>query len=249
MSAPAAKPAWLRDVLGDVTGRGVSVGLVDSGRDPDWEEPRIQPGWGLVGRELDLVESSDDRDRLGHGTAAADVLLRLAPGVEIHPLRVFGDRLETSPEVVEAALDRAVDRELSIVNLSLGTTRESAAPRFEAACARAHGAGMAVVAAAPRGPGPRYPASLPTVLGVTAGRFASPYDLRHRPDHAVAWQAQGEARVRWLGGELRRVHASSLAAPHLTALAALLLERFPGAGPDDLRRLLVSLAERAAVAG
>ncbi len=119
MSGPAARPAWLRDVLGDVTGRGVSVALVDSGRDVEWDEPRIRPGEGLVGGGggLELEESSDDRDRLGHGTAAADVLLRLAPGMEIHSLRVFGDRLETSPEVIVASLDRAVELGVAIVNL------------------------------------------------------------------------------------------------------------------------------------
>lgn len=246
MFDPVARPTWLREAVGEATGHGVSIGLVDSGRDVDWDEPRIRPGLGLTGgaRGLDLEETSDDRDRLGHGTAAADVLLRLAPGVEIHPLRVFGDRLETSPEIVEAALDRAVERGVSLVNLSLGTTLEDAAPRLEVACARARAAGVAVIAAAPAGSEPSYPAVLPGVLGVTAGEFTSPYGLRHRPDRAVEFEANGKARVRWLGGDLRDVHASSLAAPHLTALAALLLERFAASGPDVVRDLLVALAAR-----
>ena len=167
-------PAWVRRDLGGATGRGVRVAVIDSGRDPEWSDPRIQPGIGLVdpSSQLELARSDDDHDRIGHGTACCDILLSMAPGITIVPIRVFGDRLETSPELIVAALDWAAEQRAKIVNLSLGTHLKSALEPLYLACERARERGVLVVSAVSMSQGWSYPAIFDNVLSVQAGSFA-----------------------------------------------------------------------------
>lgn len=235
-------PERLERQLGGATGSGVRVAVIDSGRDPAWSDPRIRPGIGLVDG-LELHRSEDDRDRVGHGTACIDIILGLAPEVEILPLRVFESRLETSPEVIVAALDHAVEEGAGVINLSLGCLLDRAVRPLYLACERARQAGAVVVSAVHPGEGWSYPAIFDNTLGVAAGRFAGIYDFEYFPDDGVECRAQGERRVRWLG-EPRRVYGSSFAAPHISALVALLKERTPDNDLEQIRASLARLALR-----
>ena len=126
---PIQRPAWVTSMIGDASGRGVRVAVIDSGRAPDRQDSRILPGIGLVdgGYGLDLCPSQDDHDRIGHGSACIDIILALAPAVEILPIRVFGARLESSPEVIVEAIDRALEAGAQVLNLSLGHLLDHAA--------------------------------------------------------------------------------------------------------------------------
>lgn len=234
------RPSWLLEELGDPTGAGVRVAVVDSGRDPAWEEPRILPGTGLVDAErgLRLEVSDDDQDRIGHGTAISDLILGMAPGVEILPLRVFHERLESSPNVIAAALERAIAAEARVVNLSLGTPRREAAEILRHAASLARQCGLVLVSAVPAGAGWIWPGTLPDVIGVEAGEFPNVYSYEYRHTYPTDCRAQSRRRVRWLGGESRVTSGSSLATAHVSALVALFLERHPQAEIPEVRRLL-----------
>ncbi|HEX2203444.1 MAG TPA: hypothetical protein VHG91_09115, partial [Longimicrobium sp.] len=71
--------------LPEGTGRGVRVGVVDSGWDRALADPRVRPGVAIVvpegGGAPEL--SDDDHDRMGHGTACADLVLRVSPEAEV----------------------------------------------------------------------------------------------------------------------------------------------------------------------
>jgi subtilisin family serine protease len=245
-SDPPEPPARFRDALGGATGRGVRVGVIDTGWDRSAADPRVLPGVGLIGPESDyaLHWSEDDDDRLGHGTACAGLVLRIAPEAEIVPIRVFGGRLETSPEVIVAAVEWAADQALPLVNLSLGTHLESARAPFLAACGRAHRAGAILVASSPDRAAPAYPAAFPGVIGVDADHFPSPWHFRYRPGDAIECTASGhEQRLRWLGGREEVRSGTSFAAPHITGIIALVLQRHPGSSLEEVRAMLARLAE------
>ncbi|CAA9294782.1 MAG: hypothetical protein AVDCRST_MAG68-1758 [uncultured Gemmatimonadetes bacterium] len=240
-------PARFRDALGGATGRGVRVAVIDTGWDRSLADPRVLPGAGFVSPDGDfsLAASDDDHDRLGHGTACASLVLRLAPGAEIVPIRVFGGRLETSAEVLVAAVEWAADQALPLVSLSLGTRLESARAPLLAACERAVRAGATLVATAPNRAAPPYPAAFPQVIGVDADRFPSPWHFRYRPADAIECTASGhEQRLPWLRGREEVKSGSSFATPHITGIIALILERHPGAPPARIREILARLALR-----
>jgi subtilisin family serine protease len=234
------KPSPLRGA----TGRGVRVGVIDTGWDRARADPRILPGVGLVDPADDfaLLATPDDHDRLGHGTACADLVLRLAPAASIVPIRVFGGQLETSPATLRAGLNWAVEQRIPLVNLSLGTTLDEERAPLQAACRRAVSAGTLIVAAAPNNGVPAYPAVFDEVIGVDADAFASPWHFRHRPGAAIECTASGrDLRLRWRGGE-EVMSGTSFAAPHITGIIALILELHPGATLAGVREMLARLA-------
>lgn len=239
--APFPPPAWVREELGSPTGRGVVVGVIDSGWDRTVDDPRVLPGVGLVhpGDDLATQRTEDDRDRVGHGTACINQVLRIAPEARVVPIRVFGGALETAPETLEAAIHCAVERGVHVVNLSIGTTRTGTVQPLLAACSRARKAGTIVVAAGHNSRSWGYPAIFRSVLGVGAARFSDPFTYRCFPGRALEWEAWGvDQPVTWMGGETVVTQGTSFAAPNITGIVALLLERHPGAGLEEIRGLL-----------
>jgi subtilisin family serine protease len=238
-------PPRIRELLGDATGLGVRIGVIDTGWDRTLADPRILPGVGLTDPDNDfaLLRTDDDRDRLGHGTACADLILRLAPAAAIVPIRVFGSQLETSPAALRAAIDWATEQSIPLVNLSLGTTLEHERAPLLAACERARRGGMLIVASSPNAGPATYPAAFDDVIAVDAGDFPSPWDFRHRPGAVVECTAAGkDQRLRWLGGGVEVMSGPSFAAPHITGIVALILERHPRAGLEEVREVLGRLA-------
>ncbi len=225
-------------------GRGVRVAVIDSGfrRDGspnDW----LEAGHGLVAPEdgLRLAWSDDSDDRIGHGTACAQIIHRLAPAATIVPLRVFGQRLETSPEIILEALSWAIRGRYQVINLSLGTQAQDALRPFYRLCQEAHDLGIVLVSALPRGDGVSYPAAFEPVLGVTLGEVDNPFDFHYVEDHAAEIHAYGHHCATW-HGEARELHGSSFAAPHVSGIVARLLEKEPGLGLAGVRQQLAAMA-------
>lgn len=121
-----------------LTGRGVKVGIIDSGI--DLQHPafagRIVDGYDFVGDDYDGSDPArstpvpdpnpDDCD--GHGTHVAGIvggkdsqITGVAPGVTFGAYKVFGCEGSTSDDVVLAALERAETAGMDVVNMSLGS--------------------------------------------------------------------------------------------------------------------------------
>ncbi|MBV9773363.1 MAG: S8 family serine peptidase [Gemmatimonadetes bacterium] len=243
--APLPHPAWVRDALGPVTGRGVRVAVIDSGWDVGLrvEGLRVEPGASFVGTTECSASPEDVQDRLGHGTSCATTVHRIAPDALLCPVRIFGATLETSIPEVRRAILWAVERGFDVVNLSLGTALPEAVVPLYAACEAALRAGTVVVAASSGAEG-CYPAAFDNVLSVGAGPYTDPFRFVYREDDAVeCLAARGiEGRVVSLGGEARVADGPSFAAPNVAGIAALIRERFPGSPLSRVRELLAGLS-------
>lgn len=230
----------LPQALGWATGAGIRVGIIDSGAPAEGRNSRVRPGraFGSEGSSGEARGTWDDRDRNGHGSACIEILQRMAPEVEIYPLRVFGRTLETSPETLATALRWAADLRLDVVNLSLGTLHMAALVPLYRACEEVRRAGTILVAAAAAGEAGSLPAVFDSVIGVGAAHFANPWDFRFRADNAVECLGQGAWSLQRSGARERHVFGSSFAAPQITAIVSLLRQRFPGADRQEIRRYL-----------
>jgi subtilisin len=245
MDRPVPPPAWVRDALGGATGKGVRVAVVDSGWDRSLDDARVLPGVSFVDPADDfaMAVGDDDHDLLGHGTACADLVLAVAPDARVVPVKVFGGVLETSPGTLHAALLWAIEAGVQVVNVSLGTRLEGTLHPLYAACEKARRAGIVVVAAGHNANDWSYPAIFENVIGVSAGRFESPFAFRFRPEHAMECEAWGvEQPVLWTGGRRIVKHGTSFAAPNVAGIVALILERHPGASLEEVRELLARFA-------
>ena len=239
-TARASSP---REPWFQATGRGIRIGIVDSGWDFSIGDPRVERGIALVSSAdpLQLVVNDDDQDRNGHGTECADLVLQVAPESRIVPIRVFGPRLETSPEVIVAALLWARDRQLDVVNLSLGTRREDALLPLYKVCASVSREGTLIVAAASPG-GHDYPSVFETVLGVGHAPLVDRFAVRTDLESMIECRARGvNQRARSLGGREVVRSGTSFAAPIVTGQVARILEHTPTLTIDGVRRVLATM--------
>lgn len=224
------------------TGRNVLVGVIDSGWDRKQCDFRVQRGYGFVAAddELSLNESSDDHDRIGHGTMCTSIILDIAPHCRLLPLRIFGDRLETSLPMLVAAIDTALNHRVKVLNLSLGTLRPDLAPSLFAACDRAARAGTIIVAAGRAGRSPAsYPAIFEPVIGVRSAALESLYAIRYDPETAIECAVRTTRRcARGLDGVVRTVSGTSFGAPLVSGLIARWAEAYPDLNLAQVRSLL-----------
>lgn len=222
-------------------GAGVPVAIIDSGWARDVTDERVMAGVGLVDPEEEFAvrQTNDDDDLLGHGTACADLVLRLAPQATIVPVRVFGHRLETSTAILVAALEWVTATGVRVANLSLGTLRPDALQPLYAACERARRNGVIIVAAHRPGYPRTLPAAFDNVLGVAGAPGPESRVLQYRPDEAVEiWAPARHTAVRCGPGRTNTVRGNSFAAPIATGLVARLVERAPDITIDGVRAFL-----------
>jgi minor extracellular serine protease Vpr len=116
-----------------LTGRGVKVGVIDSGVALDHPEfrGRIVAGYDFVGDAFNGANTPqpdpNPDDCGGHGThvagiigAAGERVRGVAPEVSLGAYRVFGCEGSTTADIIILALERALADGMDVVNMSLG---------------------------------------------------------------------------------------------------------------------------------
>lgn len=214
--------------LGGLSGKGVSVAVVDSGANPD--NPHVVGVTGGVGIELSGARSTDWVDRLGHGTAVFAAIQEKAPEAGLYAVRVFRRQLATSVRALVAAVDWAAEHRVELVNMSLGTPREGHAAQLTAALERLAAAGGAMVAAV-RSEGRRWwPGSLPGAVGVEADPDCPRGCVEVRTNRAGRRFVAASPYPRPIPGVPveRNLKGTSFAVANATGLIARALEGFSG---------------------
>ncbi|HDR8162922.1 TPA: S8 family serine peptidase [Bacillus cereus] len=238
----------------EINGAGVKIAIIDSGCDTTHPILKhIQFGQNLTSNGN---SSEWNTDTYGHGTHCAGIIagyneeyaLRgFAPGAEVHILKIFPDgTIKNFQDAITYCLEHQID----IVNMSLGTDSEIL-PGIEEYLAVAVQNGIAcIVAAGNSGKTVSYPASSPYTFAVaaigdakelkpntpdlttiqqglvTADGIFSPNFTCFGPKIAVC--APGVDIISAAkDGKFVSMSGTSMAAPHITGLAALLLAHHP----------------------
>ena len=224
------------------TGKEIKVAVVDSG------VSAYHPGIGKIQGGVGIVEDQEGRitfnedfeDALGHGTACAGIIRRKAPDVALYSVKIFHKTLSASTRVLIEGIRWCVENGVKVVNLSLGTLKKNHLPELEEICRLAQERSVILVAAEHNGGLRSYPAAFPDVISVAGGRIYEKYGLRYREGNPRQFVARGDKqRLTWIGPEYVFKGATSFAAPHVTALIALVLEAFPQADVHRVREILI----------
>ena len=140
----------------------------------------------------------------------------------------------------------------NVINMSLGA--ETQVDAVTNAIAYARGKGVVVVAAAgnerSQGSPTSYPAADPGVIAVAATDSADAVTSYSNKGSYVDVAAPGNSIVStYPGGGYRTMSGTSMASPHVAAVAALLLAARPGLTPDQVEQALESTATDLGPAG
>lgn len=233
-------------------GAGVRVAVLDTGIDPT--HPDLA---GNVAGGINLVtaggRTSDDH---GHGTHVAGTIAALdntwgvvgvAPRASLYSVKVLDRQGSGYLSSIVKGLEWCIQNRIQVVNMSFGTDEGN--ETFAEAIRAAYQAGLAVVASAGNsGPGANtvsYPARYPETIAVaacsSAGRVA-PFSSRGAEVDVTAPGV--DIYSTRIGGGYTTLSGTSMAAPHVTGLSALLLMANPALSPPAVRSAITSNAAR-----
>ena len=251
LAVPAPWPgAPSRDwAFGGSTGKGVRVCILDSG---------VEGGHPLVGEihsSVAIVAGEDGephaipdepKDVCGHGTACAGIVRMVAPDCEVHSVRVLGEGMTGSGELILAGLRHAVEQGFDVINMSLSTTKRRFAEVLHDLADTAYFQRTVIVASAHNLPVESYPWRFSSVISVGSHEAADSFVWYANPSPPVELFARGvEVDVAWLNGATLRCSGNSFAAPHVAGIAALVLAKHPELTPFQLKSVLYATASNA----
>lgn len=228
-------------------GDGALVAIIDSGIDEDHSDLA-----GAVADRIDLA--GGDTRAHAHGTAIAGAisahgaLTGVAPNAKILAIRAFcgcdtkpGDD-GTTAHVIDG-LEWAYKHHARIVNMSFAGAYD---PLLALAISTAHQKDMILIAAAGNeGPTakPAYPAADPNVIAVTAtDRNDQIFSAANRGSYISLAAPGADIIAAAPSNSYQFSSGTSIAAAHISGVAALLISEKPDLGADTIRRVLKDTA-------
>lgn len=241
-------------------GDNITVAVVDTGVDylhPDLKDNMWEDATGNFGYDFS-GDCNDPMDYHGHGTHVAGTvaatgnngtgIIGIAPKVKIMALKVFP---EASDSVISAAIKYAVDNGAKVINNSWGPIyRRERNETLEQVIDYAISKGVVVVfAAGNNNDDIKYysPNNHPGVISVAATDKADTKADYSNYGSRVTIAAPGSdiLSLEWRTGNYNYKSGTSMAAPHVAAICALMLSQDPGRTPDQVRAKLVNSVDPA----
>jgi subtilisin family serine protease len=212
-----------------VTGKGVKVAVMDSGinfKHPDFGK-NLMAGYNAIDPTQPPI------DDYGHGTLVSGVIaaqnnsigiVGVAPDVELYPVKVLDKYGEGDISAIASGVDWCIKNKIQIINMSFAIDEDK--PLLCSSIKKAIDAGIIVVASASNtyGGDAGYPASYDNVISVTA--VDEDFKIgKTAPRGKIDFSAPGVSIVSTSSdGDYEEFSGTSLAAPHITGLIALMLQ-------------------------
>ncbi|GBD34274.1 Subtilisin E [bacterium HR34] len=217
------------------TGDSVKVAIVDTGI--DLKHPDLQAN--IKGGINTIYPWKSPNDDNGHGTHVAGIVAAInnsigvvgvGPKIDLYAVKVLGANGSGYLSDVIEGLDWVVQQKQTqggdwVINMSLGTSADIQS--FHDAILRVYNAGITMVAAAGNtGSSVTYPAAYPEVIAVSA---------TDQNNQLASWSSRGpevdlsspgvSIYSTYKGQTYATLSGTSMAAPHVTGVAALVLDR------------------------
>lgn len=247
------------------TGNGVKVAVIDTGIDKDHPDITVAGGVGFADRNPFVIKQTNKwDDDNGHGTHVAGTIAALnndigvvgaAPDVSLYAVKVLTRDGSGYVSDIIAGIDWAVNNNMDIATMSLGGPGYSQA--FQNAINGAHGSGVLIIAAAGNEGDSdtstvetSYPAAYDNVVAVAATDADDNLAWFSNSGNYVDIAAPGvNIRSTWNDGLYNTISGTSMACPHVTGVAALVLANNLSLSPDEVSSILTGTATDLGTAG
>ncbi|WP_158243687.1 S8 family peptidase [Sinorhizobium medicae] len=241
-----ARAAWRRGY----TGQGVFVAVVDTGISPHMDLAEPVRGATLI------PGSNSYNDDHGHGTHVAGTIAALkensrgvvgvAPGARLLAVKVLARDGFSRGDSVAHGVTWAANNGARVINLSLGSRADSDSLRRAVVYARSRNVIICAAAGNDYGAPVSYPAAFDdaciAVAATDRANRRAPFSNRGRQ---VDLSAPGVLiRSTHLANGYREMNGTSMATPHVSGVAAIVLSQHPDLTPLALQRHLEATATR-----
>ena len=231
-------------------GKTVNVAVLDTGiyaKHPDLQA-NVKGGVNIINSKRPFYDDN------GHGTHLAGTIgavdngagiIGVAPQVNLFAVKVLDENGRGSIADIVRGLDWCVQNKMQVVNMSFGSNRPSAA--FHQAVKAAAGAGIVLVAAAGNDGSKNsvdYPAVYPETIaigGINERNQLFIFSSQGPEIDLVAPATRVLSTAR--GGGYEKMSGTSMAAAHVTGVAALLIAHNPEKDSTGIFKSLKTTAE------
>lgn len=215
------------------TGKGIKIGILDTGIDYNHEDLKgnYRGGYNFVGN------NDNPMDDNGHGTHVAGIVaaedndvgvVGVAPQAYLYSVKVLAFDSTGSTSDIVSGLDWSVDNNMQIINMSLGSDKDSISVRR--AIGNTYNAGILIVAAAgnsgnANGSGDNidYPSRYNGVVSVGATDINDNRARFSSTGHELELSAPGINILSTLNGnKYGTLSGTSMSSPHVAGVAALI---------------------------
>jgi len=245
------------------TGKNVKVAIMDSGIDTEHRDLLVKDGFCSLAPDCSTGIPYDDNN--GHGTHVAGVIAALAndtgivgiaPNVDLYSIKVLNDLGAGTTGSIIRGIEWAIQKQVDIINLSITSTTDD--PLIKKALQAAYDKGILLVGAAGNQGSKEknsvtFPAKYDTVIAVSAiNGDLTPYSQSsYGPEVEIAGPGVNifstyPSEWDFIDGKLDGyafLSGTSMAAPHVTGVLAILKERFPAMTHVEIRNLLGGLSK------
>jgi len=230
------------------TGEGVKVAVLDTGIDLD--HPDLQAN--IAGGVNIINPKRPPDDDNGHGTHVAGIIaavdneigvIGVGPQISLYAVKVLNRRGWGFLSDVIAGIEWCIENGMHVINMSFGTSSDVGS--FHDAVRAAYDAGIVQVAAAGNeyGGSVLYPAAYDEVIAVSATDQSDEIADFSSVGPEVELSAPGvDIPSTWKGGGYETASGTSMAAPHVTGAAALVISSGT-TGVDNVRSKLQITAD------
>ncbi|WP_416827569.1 GW domain-containing glycosaminoglycan-binding protein [Ectobacillus polymachus] len=239
-----------------LTGKGIKVGVIDSGIAPHSD-------LNVAGGVSEVSYTTSYADDNGHGTHVAGTIgatgngmvQGVAPDVQLYAIKVMDSTGTGTLQDIIAGLDWAIQNNMDIVNLSLGTDTDS--PLLHNMIDEAFNRGILLVASAGNngnatgtGDTIMYPAKYSSAISVGS----IDQDLNRSSFSATGQELEVSAPgsdilSTYLNNGYAIGSGTSMAAPHVAGVLALLKQKYPSMTNIQLRQELDKDAKDLGIVG
>lgn len=178
-------------------------------------------------------------DMTGHGTASADIIHQICPSAELYSVRVLDRENRGRLSDVTEGIYWCIENDMDIINMSFGTPKESEI--LKKAVSDAAERGILIVGAAGNGgaAGVEYPAAYPEAMAVGAVNTSAERTEESAIGAEMELTAPGEQILTKSMFGMETVNSgTSMAAPHVTGTAAMLMTADREKSAEEIRFVL-----------
>lgn len=228
------------------TGKGVKVGIIDTGIRTDHPDLRVAGGISFVENSISY---EDDE---GHGTHVAGIIGALdneigtvgaAPESELYAIKSLNNEGNGNLSDVIAGIDWAIQNNLDVINLSL--TSDTGSYFLELVLEEAYNRGILVIAASgnaytalPSNVDVLYPARYGSVIAVGAVNSSNKKSTFSYFGPSLEFVAPGESIYStFTQPDYEYRYGTSMAAPYVSGIMALYIQAYPELTNKEIRQI------------
>ena len=225
------------EALEIATGKGVSVGIIDTGI--DYTHKELSARFGST-KGIDLVSGDDPFDQNGHGTHVAGITAGANVGIArdctLYAIRVLDENGSGSEISIMQGIEWSLENGMDVVNMSLGARDYTRG--FEEMCNYAYNEGLVIVAAAGNDGGEvaSYPAAfgecVVAVAALDRDNAHAPFSNGYKTNDISAPGVNVYSS--YPGGRYRELSGTSMASPGIAGIMALGFQLTGASDPLEL---------------